>query len=111
LVDGSANRESIDHNLLSPLRFMSVRVASEDAVAWRRDVGANIRRMRRAQGLTQAALAQRAGLSTGYVSLIEQGRANPRLETVSALADALEASPMMLLLEQTATKHELRTRP
>jgi len=67
--------------------------------------------MRRQRGLTQAVLAQRARLSTGYVSLIERGLANLRLETVSALADALEVSPMMLLLEQTTTKHELRTRP
>ena len=76
---------------------MSVRVASEDAAAWCRDVGANIRRMRRAQGLTQAVLARRAGLSTGYVSLIERGRANPRLETMAALAQALKASPVELL--------------
>lgn len=53
--------------------------------------------MRRQQGLTQAVLAQRARLSTGYVSLIERGLANPRLETVAALADALEASPVELL--------------
>lgn len=90
---------------------MSSRLHHADTAAWHREVGANIRRMRRQQGLTQAELAQRAHLSTGYVSLIERGLANPRLKTVSALADALEASPMMLLLEQTATKHELRMRP
>jgi len=53
--------------------------------------------MRRQQVLTQAVLAQRARLSMGYVSLIEQGRANPRLETLSALSKALETSPMDLL--------------
>ncbi len=76
---------------------MSSRLHQDDSAAWRREVGANIRRMRRQQGLTQAVLAQRARLSMGYVSLIEQGRANPRLETLSALSKALETSPMDLL--------------
>jgi transcriptional regulator with XRE-family HTH domain len=76
---------------------MSSRLHHADTAAWRREVGAKIRRMRRQQGLTQAVLAQRARLSTGYVSLIERGLANPRLETVAALADALEASPVELL--------------
>jgi len=76
---------------------MSSHLHHADTAAWRREVGANIRRLRLEQGLTQAALAKRAGLSTGYVSLIEQGRANPRLETLSALSKALETSPMDLL--------------
>ena len=76
---------------------MSSRLHQDESAAWRREVGANIRRMRRQQGLTQAVLAQRARLSMGYVSLIEQGRANPRLETLSALSKALETSPMDLL--------------
>lgn len=76
---------------------MSSRLHHADTAAWRREVGANIRRMRRQRGLTQAVLAQRARLSTGYVSLIERGLANPRLETLSALSKALETSPMDLL--------------
>ncbi len=86
--------------------FMSSRLHQDDSAAWRREVGANIRRIRRAQGLTQAALAQRAGLSTGYVSLIEQGRANPRLEAIVALANALKASPMALLKTETSNRGE-----
>ena len=76
---------------------MSSRPHQDDSAAWRREVGANIRRVRREEGLTQAALAERAGLSTGYISLIEQGHANPRLETLSVLAEALETSPVDLL--------------
>ena len=76
---------------------MSVRVVSEDATAWRRNFAANIQHIRRAKRLTQAALAKRARLSTGYVSLIERGLANPRLETVAVLAEALDASPVELL--------------
>lgn len=76
---------------------MSVRFRSKDSVVWRRAVGANIRRIRRERGLSQAALAERAGSSASYVSLIERGNANPRLETITALAAALGVSPVELL--------------
>lgn len=76
---------------------MSARLRSKDSIAWRRAVGANIRWIRQERGLSQTALAERAGLSMGYVSLIEQGNANPRLETITALAAALGVSPVDLL--------------
>lgn len=45
---------------------------------------------RKAAGLTQAALAEKTGLSRIYVTLIEQGeRHNPSLAHVRALAAAL----------------------
>lgn len=44
---------------------------------------------RQASGLTQAALAERAGLRLSTVSDIERGKIDPRLSTVRALADAL----------------------
>ena len=47
--------------------------------------------------MSQAVLAERAGLSPAYVSMMERGRANPRLETLAALADALGTSPIDIL--------------
>ena len=61
----------------------------EDAV-----FGALLRRQRLAAGLTQEALAERAGLSAKAVSDLERDSARmPRLGTVSLLADALGADP------------------
>jgi transcriptional regulator with XRE-family HTH domain len=40
-------------------------------------------------GISQAQLAARAGLSSGMVSQIEQGRRTPSLETIERLAGAM----------------------
>jgi predicted ATPase/transcriptional regulator with XRE-family HTH domain/TolA-binding protein len=56
--------------------------------------GALLKRQRLAAGLTQEALAQRAGLSPKAVSDLERDPARtPRLGTVTLLADALGADP------------------
>lgn len=52
-------------------------------------LAANQRRMRVAARLSQAELAAAAGVTTTTVAAVEQGRANPRLETLSAIAGAL----------------------
>lgn len=52
--------------------------------------GAQLRALRRAAGLTQEALAQRAGLTANGVSALERGeRTRPYPHTVRSLADAL----------------------
>jgi len=76
---------------------MSAYVRSQSLKAWREAVGANVRRFRRAANISQAVLAERAGLSLAYVSMMERGHANPRLETLAALADALNTSPVDIL--------------
>ncbi len=51
-----------------------------------------IRMLRREAGLTQAALAERAGLAEITISAIERGQKQPRLATVAAIAKALGVS-------------------
>jgi transcriptional regulator with XRE-family HTH domain/tetratricopeptide (TPR) repeat protein len=54
------------------------------------DLGALLRRHRTGAGLTQAALAEKAGLSEQAVSMLERGsRRRPRVETIHALGKAL----------------------
>jgi transcriptional regulator with XRE-family HTH domain len=48
--------------------------------------GANLKAARLKQGLTQAQLAERAGLLQQYVSLVESGKQNVTLTTAQALA-------------------------
>ncbi len=76
------------------------------------DLGAviaeNCRRHRAHRGLSQAALAERAGLSKQTVVDIEVGRANPRLETLDLLAGALQVSVRALITEMG---HEVLYQP
>lgn len=53
-------------------------------------IGRELRALRQQQGLTVADLAQRAGLSGGMLSKIENGQASPSLATLQAIAQALQ---------------------
>jgi transcriptional regulator with XRE-family HTH domain len=57
------------------------------------DVGARLRSVRIAFGLSQRALARRAGVTNGLISLIEQNRVSP---SVSSLKKVLDGVPMSL---------------
>jgi ribosome-binding protein aMBF1 (putative translation factor) len=64
------------------------RAAPRSAV--RHDVLAhNVKRARLAAGLTQEDLAHRAGMQTAVYSRIERGDVDPRLSSVSTIAQAL----------------------
>ena len=59
---------------------------SEDV---RRMVGRNVKRLRIAAGLSQAALAERMGVDRAYVSGLELGQRNPTIVTLWHTAEAL----------------------
>ena len=65
--------------------------------ALRATVGSNIRRIRRERGWSQATLAAKAGLSIAMIGKLENGRGNPRVTTLAAVASALSVSPRALL--------------
>jgi transcriptional regulator with XRE-family HTH domain len=58
----------------------------------REKFGQRIRLLRGEQGVTQEQLAERAGISVDFLSLIERGRSSPSFENLDELADALEVS-------------------
>src|SRR5687767_6174489 len=60
-------------------------------------IGANVRRLRLRSGLTQEALAERAGVSTVHVQRVEAGEANVSVTVLVVLADALGVPPARLL--------------
>lgn len=71
----------------------NIAVAGKQAIIKARaqeSIGARIRRRRRELGLTQAALANSAGVNQGYISEIERGRVKARRRTIDALAVALD---------------------
>jgi transcriptional regulator with XRE-family HTH domain len=55
-------------------------------------LGAAIRELRSKTGMTQEAIAQRAGITVAHLSGIERGHANPSWAAVMAIADALDVS-------------------
>ncbi|MFF2506691.1 helix-turn-helix domain-containing protein [Streptomyces sp. NPDC058067] len=60
-------------------------------------VGAAVRRRRRAQELTLAAVAERSGLSVPFLSQIENERARPSRRSLEKVADALGTTAVELL--------------
>jgi transcriptional regulator with XRE-family HTH domain len=59
--------------------------------------GREVRRRRAALGLTLEQLAERSGLTPNYIGTVENGRRDPSLSTVLALARGLGAAPGELL--------------
>ncbi len=60
-------------------------------------LGANLRRIRRARGLTQEELAEISGLSNRYIGRIERGDANPTLDVMMRLAASVNVGLSELL--------------
>jgi transcriptional regulator with XRE-family HTH domain len=58
---------------------------------------ANLRAARLARNLTQEELADRAGLHRTYIGSAERGERNVTLESVEAIARALDVSPSSLI--------------
>lgn len=65
-------------------------------------LGHRIREMRSARGLTLTALADATGLSTGLISQVERGLADPSLETLRRVARVLD-TPLFSLFRQEDT--------
>jgi len=62
-------------------------------------VAYHLRRIRTAQGLTQEAVARRAGLAVRHVQKIEAAQLNLTLKSLAKLANALGVDPGELLSE------------
>lgn len=62
----------------------------------------NIHKLRKMRGLSQAELAERAGLSQPSIGAIEAGRKSPTLRTLEKIASALGISVSDLLEEQAS---------
>lgn len=67
-------------------------------------VGPGIRRRRRALELTLAEVARRAGLSTPFLSQIENGRSRPSMGSLQRIADALDTTAVQLLATAEAPR-------
>ena len=75
-----------------------IRSVDGDAVA--ATLGAALRRLRKAQGLTLQQLASRCGLSQPFLSQLENGKAMPSLMALHNVAQALETTAHSLIQPQ-----------
>lgn len=71
-------------------------------------VGGRIRARRQARALTLAAVSESTGLNIGYLSQIENDKASPSLETLAALATALDVPPAWFLLDTSLPPRVVR---
>lgn len=59
--------------------------------------GQNVRRMRKAAGISQEELAFQAGLARSYMSDVERGERNPTVKIIGRIAAALKISAAELV--------------
>jgi transcriptional regulator with XRE-family HTH domain len=71
-------------------------------------VGARIRRRRQEHGQTLAQVSDQTGLNIGYLSQVENDKASPSLETLAALAGALDVPIAWFLLDQSVPPRVVR---
>lgn len=64
-------------------------------ILWR--LSTNLRRLRKARGYTQQALARLCGFSKTYISNVEQGTMNITLANLEAIANGLDCAAEDLL--------------
>lgn len=81
-----------------------------DLATLRGYIAANVRRGRVRLRLTQEGLAAAAGLDPKHVQKIEASRANPSIEVLFVIAEAL-GQPVARLLRKTSPIHRVAGRP
>lgn len=66
----------------------------------RENFGARIKQLRKAKGLTQEKLAERAGLETAYLGDVERGKRNLTIDNIEKIARGFKIEPFRLFLFQ-----------
>lgn len=98
-----AQRKSQDAESLGLIPDTTAGTGGQDLEKY---IGREIRKHRRRSNMTLLALAQRAGLSQGMMSKIENGQTSPSLATLAALADALSI-PLSALFTPLETSRDV----
>lgn len=93
--DNSVRHGRSSVNLTTPSILSDTRLVSEDNAL----VATNLRRFRLERSLSLGDLARRSGISKQTLSKIEQGEGNPTVETLGALATALDLTTRRLLTQ------------
>ncbi len=76
--------------------------------ATRKKLGGRIRELRKAAGITQEELGERASLNYKFIGELERGRVNVSLDSLVKLASALGVTPASFFAKE---KHPVRQIP
>ena len=76
-----------------------------------RNLSHNLRRLREERGLTQAALAQAAGVPRPTLAKLESGSPNPTLHVLARVAEALRVAIEELLAVVRAAQQQGKRAP
>ena len=71
-------------------------------------IGKNVRKYRLMKKLRQEDLAEKAGLTTNYIAMVERGEKIPSLETFIKILNALGVSADMVLSEVLDTGYTVK---
>lgn len=71
-------------------------------------IGKNIRKYRLEKKLRQEDLAERAGLSTNYIGMVERGEKIPALETFITILNVLGVSADIILADVLVTGYKVK---
>jgi transcriptional regulator with XRE-family HTH domain len=71
-------------------------------------IGAQVRRWRAERGLTLAGVSERTGLNVGYLSQIENDKAQPSLSCLSSIATALDVPIAWFFLDEAPAPQVVR---
>lgn len=71
-------------------------------------IGKNIRKYRLMKKFRQEDLAEKAGLTTNYIGMVERGEKIPSLETFIKILNALEVSSDMVLADVLETGYTVK---
>jgi transcriptional regulator with XRE-family HTH domain len=71
-------------------------------------VGAQVRRWRAERGLRLAGVAEKTGLNIGYLSQIENDKAQPSLSCLASIADALEVPIAWFFIDEAPAPQVVR---
>ncbi|WP_279236993.1 helix-turn-helix domain-containing protein [Heliorestis convoluta] len=63
-------------------------------------IATRLRTVREQSGLTQAELAEKAGVSPGLIGQLEQGKVQPSLRTIERISEVLGVTPCYFLVPQ-----------
>lgn len=72
-------------------------------------MGKTIQILRQAKGVALTELAERAGISVAYLSLIEAGKREPSLDVARRISESLDIPSDLLILLASSSESSLRT--
>lgn len=97
------------YNAVSIIYTISYRDTPRGGDAMQLDtIGKNIRKYRLMKKYRQEDLAERAGLTTNYIGMVERGEKIPSLETFIKILNALEVSSDMVLADVLDTGYTVK---